>query len=210
MKKSDSADLPSGVRARLPRYYRYIRELFGSDVLRISSSELSSMLGITASQIRQDLSRIGQLGQQGYGYNVKDLYSGIGEVLGVNIGFGAVLAGLSGIGAALAAHPVFEMRGVKLRACFDDGLTGKEIAGMTIKPIKELEDYCREKRIDILVLASERGQAPDIAAAAVRAGVRGIWNFTGEDIRAGRAKNTLAVSDINLCDSLMCLCSRLR
>ena len=64
---------------RLPKYQRYLRELMENDVDRISSKELSEKIGFTASQIRQDLNNFGDFGQQGYGYNVKDLYKEIGE-----------------------------------------------------------------------------------------------------------------------------------
>lgn len=201
--------ISSSVRHRLPRYYRFTRELLGADVLRISSAELSSMMSVTASQIRQDLSLIGEFGLQGYGYNVKDLYSGVGDILGVNRNFTAVIAGLSGIGVALAAHPVFTVRGVTLRALFDDDLAGSETAGFTVLPMRQFEGWCADNKTDIAVLAVPRELAVETAGAAVRAGVCGIWNFTGEDIRADRAKNGVTVVDINLHDSLMSLCCEL-
>jgi redox-sensing transcriptional repressor len=195
--------VPYSVRRRLPRYYRFARELLGADVLRISSSELASMMGLTASQIRQDLSHIGEFGHQGYGYNVKDLYSGIGDIIGVNKNYSAVLCGLSGMGAALASHPLFDVRGVSLRALFDDDFTGSEIAGFTVLPMSRFEEWCSDNKIDIAILAVSREKAVETAGAAVRAGIRGIWNFTGEDIRADRARNGITVIDINLHDSLM-------
>ncbi|MHB1151180.1 MAG: redox-sensing transcriptional repressor Rex [Eubacteriales bacterium] len=201
--------ISSSVRRRLPRYYRFARELLGADVLRISSSELSSMMGITASQIRQDLSLIGEFGLQGYGYNVKDLYSGVGDILGVNRNFSAVICGLSGIGIALANHSVFGARGVTLRALFDDKLAGTEIAGLIVLPMHEFERWCSENKTDIAVLAVPRELAVETAGAAVRAGVCGIWNFTGEDLRADRAKNGITVANVNLHDSLMGLCCSL-
>ena len=69
---------------RLPRYYRYLDDLYNSSVVRISSSSLGSKMGITASQIRQDLSCFGEFGQQGYGYNVEILRTEIGSILGVD------------------------------------------------------------------------------------------------------------------------------
>ena len=69
---------------RLPKYQRYLRELLNNDVDRISSKELSEKIGFTASQIRQDLNCFGDFGQQGYGYNVRDLYNEISSILGLN------------------------------------------------------------------------------------------------------------------------------
>ena len=70
-------EISKAVIARLPRYYRYLGELMEDGVERISSSELSARMKVTASQIRQDLNNFGGFGQQGYGYNVKYLYTEI-------------------------------------------------------------------------------------------------------------------------------------
>lgn len=67
---------------RLPRYYRHLLELQGKGVIRISSSALGKSMGLTASQIRQDLFCFGEFGQQGYGYKVDLLREEIGEILG--------------------------------------------------------------------------------------------------------------------------------
>ena len=80
-------EISSAVIKRLPRYYRYLGELLESGVERISSSDLSKLMNVTASQIRQDLNNFGGFGQQGYGYNVKYLYTEIGKILGTRHGF---------------------------------------------------------------------------------------------------------------------------
>lgn len=71
---------------RLPRYYRHLLELQGKGVIRISSSALGKSMGLTASQIRQDLFCFGEFGQQGYGYKVDLLREEIGEILGISPG----------------------------------------------------------------------------------------------------------------------------
>ena len=76
---------------RLPRYYRYLSDLLRMDITKISSKELSQRMGITASQIRQDLNCFGGFGQQGYGYNVESLFNEIGNILGVNDKFNVVI-----------------------------------------------------------------------------------------------------------------------
>ena len=83
MKKQKVSD---AVIHRLPRYYRYLDDLYNKGVVRISSNSLGSKMDITASQIRQDLSCFGEFGQQGYGYNVKYLYTEIGKILGLDKG----------------------------------------------------------------------------------------------------------------------------
>ena len=69
---------------RLPKYYRYLADLLARDIQRISSKELSEIIGFTASQIRQDLNNFGGFGQQGYGYNVEALHREIGKILGLD------------------------------------------------------------------------------------------------------------------------------
>ena len=89
---------------RMPRYYRFLGNLKKDGVERISSRELSSRMGFTASQIRQDLNCFGGFGQQGYGYNVNQLYDEIGAILGVDNGYKTVVIGMGNLGKALAAH----------------------------------------------------------------------------------------------------------
>ena len=112
---------------RLPRYHRYLGELLREGKLRISSAELSRLMNVTASQIRQDLNCFGGFGQQGYGYNVKYLYGKISELLGVEEGYNAVIVGAGNLGRALASTHMFERRGVNRIAMFDSNpeLIGK-------------------------------------------------------------------------------------
>ena len=95
---------PAVVR-RLPRYYRYLRELLTQGITRISSSELSARMNVTASQIRQDLNCFGGFGQQGYGYNVHYLFTCISEILGVGAGFHAIIIGAGDLGRAWCTCP---------------------------------------------------------------------------------------------------------
>ena len=119
---------------RLPRYFRYLRELIRNGKLRISSGELSEMMHVTASQIRQDLNCFGGFGQQGYGYNVNYLYAKICEILGVGEGFRAVVIGTGNLGRALVRSPMFEKRGVDIVAMFDvaENLVGTTVAGVGV------------------------------------------------------------------------------
>ena len=110
--ESYKTTVSAAVIKRLPRYHRYLGDLLREGKLRISSSELSEIMNVTASQIRQDLNCFGGFGQQGYGYNVKYLYGKISELLGVSEGFRAIIIGAGNLGRALAATHMFERRGV--------------------------------------------------------------------------------------------------
>ena len=86
---------------RLPRYYRFLQSLKENGIIRISSKELANRMGLTASQIRHDFNCFGGFGQQGYGYNVPELHSKIGEILGVGIERKTILIGAGNLGKAV-------------------------------------------------------------------------------------------------------------
>jgi len=194
---------------RLPRYYRYLRELLQNDILRISSGELSKYMHVTASQIRQDLNCFGGFGQQGYGYNVKYLYGKIGEILGVNQGYTAIIIGAGNLGSALAASPIFERRGVKLTALFDNspGIIGKTISGYTVKNITELRRYCTENKVNIAVLTLPKTAVRETAMWVADMGIKGIWNFASTELDLGH--KGVVVQNVHMGDSLMTLCYEL-
>ena len=127
-----SREISQAVIRRLPRYYRYLGELLESGVERISSNELSKRMKVTASQIRQDLNNFGGFGQQGYGYNVKYLYTEIGKILGLNEKHKFVIIGAGNLGQALANYAAFENRGFVLKGLFD---VNPRLAGLTIRRI---------------------------------------------------------------------------
>lgn len=198
--------VPSAVINRLPRYYRYLRELFCKDKLRISSGEFAKIMGVTASQIRHDLNCFGGFGQQGYGYNVVYLYKKIGEILGLQDDFSAVIVGAGNLGRALSSSTIFTHRGVRLTAAFDcdPDKYGTVIGGCEIMPMERFVGYCRERKTDIAVLTVPQEAACDVAALACEAGVRGIWNYTNVDL--GIQNDGVAVQDVYLVDTLMTLC----
>ena len=200
----------SAVVKRLPRYHRYLGELLREGKLRISSQQLSKMMNVTASQIRQDLNCFGGFGQQGYGYNVKYLYGKISELLGVNEDYRAVIVGAGNLGSALAATHMFERRGVKRVAMFDVNpkLVGTKIYGIPVYPIDELEAFCKKEKVTIGVLSVPKEAALDVSMKMVNAGVRGLWNFANMELKIDR--DDVIVENIHLGDSLMKLCYELK
>jgi redox-sensing transcriptional repressor len=194
---------------RLPRYFRYLRILLREGKTRISSGELSKMMHVTASQIRQDFNCFGGFGQQGYGYNVEYLYDKICEILGVQAGLQAVLVGAGNLGCALARNPMFEKRGVTVTAMFDVDSTrvGSTVAGIPVYHAGTLTDYCREHVVDLAVLTLPKECALDTARELEAVGVAGIWNFTGQELRG--SDHHCVVENVHLGDSLMTLCYQL-
>ena len=107
----EQKEISKAVISRLPRYYRYLGELLEEGVERISSNDLSIRMKVTASQIRQDLNNFGGFGQQGYGYNVKYLYSEIARILGIDRQHNLIIIGAGNLGQAIANYTNFERRG---------------------------------------------------------------------------------------------------
>ena len=210
LEEAARAQVPIAVIKRLPRYHRYLGELLREGTLRISSGKLSRLMGVTASQIRQDFNCFGGFGQQGYGYNIKYLYGKISELLGVMEGYKAVIVGAGHLGHALAATHMFERRGVERVAMFDvkEDVVGTEISGIPVYHISTLEEFCRENSIDIGVLTVPKEAADNVAVMLARGGVRGIWNFANMELVSPSPE--VIVENIHLGDSLMTLCYELK
>ena len=187
---------------RMPKYYRYLGELVKNDVDRISSKELGEKIGFTASQIRQDLNNFGDFGQQGYGYNVKELHNQIGAILGVGKEYNAVLIGAGNIGQAIANYSRFTDIGLGITAIFDANpkLVGMRIRDVEIKDIDELKGYLEENHIDMGILCVPRINAQKVCDVLVNGGVRGIWNFAPIDLHV---PETVKVENVHLSESLM-------
>ena len=200
----------SAVIKRLPRYHRYLGDLLREGILRISSAELSRIMNVTASQIRQDFNCFGGFGQQGYGYNVKYLYGKISELLGVNESFRAVIVGAGNLGRALAATHMFERRGVKRVAMFDvdPSLVGTKINGIPVYHISELGDFCKKEKVSIGVLSVPKEAAHEVSEVMANAGVKGLWNFANMELKLDR--DDVIVENIHLGDSLMKLCYEIK
>lgn len=208
--EAQKATVPPAVIKRLPRYHRYLGDLLAEGKLRISSSELSRLMNVTASQIRQDLNCFGGFGQQGYGYNIKYLHGKISELLGVTQGYTAVIVGAGNLGRALAATRMFGRRGVTRLALFDvdEKIIGTEIYGIPVYSTAELYDFCKSEGVNIGVLTVPKEAAYDVAKIMADAGVLGIWNFANMELSLDNPD--VIVENIHLGDSLMTLCYELK
>ncbi len=191
---------------RLPRYHRYLEELKNLGVVRISSKELSSRMGLTASQIRQDLNCFGGFGQQGYGYNIEQLYNEIGAILGLNNKSKAIMIGAGNLGHAIATHIHFDNRGFDLVGIFDNNpsVIGTKVGGKIVMSSDNLEDFCLKEKPIVAILCIPAEYAAENADKLVSLGIKGFWNFTQYDL-VHRYEN-VAVENVHLSDSLMTLC----
>lgn len=194
--------ISQAVIGRLPRYFRYLGELKDEGVERISSQELSSLMQVTASQIRQDFNNFGGFGQQGYGYNVEYLYEEIGRILGLDRQHHLIIVGAGNLGQALANYMNFERRGFIIQGIFDinPALYGKKIRSLEVEPMKNMEKCVREKNIDIAVLTIPKAEAVEVAEQLVEYGIKAIWNFAHVDLNVPEG---IQVENVHLSDSLM-------
>lgn len=195
-------DISEAVIGRLPRYLRYLGELKDSNVERISSNDLSVMMKVTASQIRQDLNNFGGFGQQGYGYNVSSLYSEIAKILGLDKEHYLIIIGAGNLGQALANYMNFEKRGFIVKGIFDTNksLQGQEVGKSIIQSLENMGEFIKENEIDIAVLTIPKTAASDVSDMLIKNGIRAIWNFAHIDIEAPEG---VVIENVHLSDSLM-------
>jgi len=200
--------VPLVVIKRLPRYYRYLGELLKNNITRISSTELSEKMNVTASQIRQDLNFFGGFGQQGYGYNVQMLYERIGSILGLDKGYKTIIIGAGNLGHALANYPGFANRGFEVVGVFDSDpqKIGTDIADLCVKSCDELEGFIKEKKPDIAILTVPKTAVVDMANRLVACGIKALWNFAYVDLDL---PDDVIVENVHLSESLMTLSYRM-
>lgn len=189
---------------RLPKYHRYLGDLLDKDIQRISSKELSDIIGFTASQIRQDLNNFGGFGQQGYGYNVEALYNEIGKILGLDKKYNAILIGAGNLGQAIANYSGFRKAGFEIKALFDANprMIGLKIRDFEILDSQEIESVVEENEIDIAILCIPKNGAQETVNRLVSVGIKGVWNFAPIDLEV---PDGVIVENVNLTESLFTL-----
>lgn len=198
----DEKEISQAVISRLPRYFRYLGELKDEGVERISSQDLSKLMKVTASQIRQDFNNFGGFGQQGYGYNVELLYDEIGKLLGLDRKHHLIIVGAGNLGQALANYTNFERRGFLIRGIFDNNpaIIGKKVRELEVMSMESIEKSVRELDVDIAVLTIPKDSVLEVAERLVQCGIKAIWNFAHIDLNLPEG---VQVENVHLLDSLM-------
>ncbi|MCH3971800.1 MAG: redox-sensing transcriptional repressor Rex [Oscillospiraceae bacterium] len=191
---------------RLPRYYRFLNQLDRDGVTRISSTELSARLGLTASQIRQDLNCFGGFGQQGYGYMVHQLAQEIGIILGIEHRYRTVIFGAGNIGHAIAAHMDFEELGFHLTGIFDNdpAKIGSVINGIEVLDTQLFDEFYQKHLPEMAILCIPRSAMKETVERLYALGIRNYWNFSHYDI--SMKYPDAVVENVHLNDSLLTLC----
>lgn len=204
-----SNKVSTAVIRRLPRYYRYLSDLQRKGITRISSSALGKAMGLTASQIRQDLSCFGEFGQQGYGYKVSSLRDEVAEIMGINRGNTAIIVGIGNLGHALLENFPFCVYGFHLLSAFDVNpkVVGTKVdtsvGEITIRHVSEMKEFVKENNVTVGVVTVPKKVAQETAEQLADAGVAGIWNFTNVEISV--PDHSSVVESVHFADSLLAL-----
>ena len=192
---------------RLPRYYRYLEHLEQEGVSKVSSGTLASLLGVTASQVRQDFCNFGGFGQHGYGYDVGYLKRKLAEILGLDRQYDMIIVGAGNIGRALAGYKNFAAEGFKVRALFDIEVKDPFVGDVPVYKIDKLAEYVKEHGCDIAVIATQKNGASDVASQLVALGGKSLWNFAPIDLEVPK---DVAVENIAMSESLYVLSYRMK
>ena len=204
----DKVKVPSGtplaVIKRLPVYQRFLADLAQKEIIRISSSELAARVGITASQLRQDLNWFGSFGQQGYGYRVAELLAEVNRILGLDRPHRMILAGVGSLGRALINYGNFRRRGFTMTAIFDQSpqIIGERLNELVVRNITEMPAYLQANPVEIGVITTPETVAQEIATRMVEAGIKGIWNFAPVSLVV---PPEIVVEHVHIGESLMVL-----
>ena len=199
--KSNNTKVSNAIIRRLPRYRRYLNELRKQGVKKISSNELSELIGYTASQIRQDLNTFGGFGQQGYGYSVDSLFQEINKILGLDREYKTIVVGIGNLGQAITNYTYYYKIGFNIVGLFDVNpkLVGLSINDVLVRDFSEMSDFVKENDIDIAIICVNRENAQKVTDVLVDAGIEGSWNFAPVDLNV---PNDVAVENVHLSDSL--------
>ena len=165
---------------RLSRYYRSLATAIQHDMQTISSDEIAKMNGLTAAQVRKDLSFFGAFGRRGLGYNVIDLHRNISRILGLHRDWNVCLVGAGNIGTALVHFKQFQEQGFHIKLVMDNDpkKSGRKLkAGIVVQDFTKAKGLIKQEKIKIAVVAVPAPVAQKVVDVLVDAGIRAILNF---------------------------------
>lgn len=172
--------IPEATVVRLSYYSRYLAQLANEGILTISSEDIARGTGVSSAQVRKDLAYFGEFGTRGVGYNVRELYSHIMRILGLNTSWKVVIVGAGKLGSALAVYKGFEQRGFKIVAIFDNSpeRIGKSLGHLTIESVDDMVRRIEDEKIEIGIITVPAAVAQDVTDIMVKAGIKAILNFS--------------------------------
>ena len=172
-------NIPNIIIGRLPIYLRALRHMQTQGEQTTSSQELGDLVGVSAAQIRKDLSQFGEFGKQGTGYNIGFLIEKLREILKVERVWDLAVVGMGDMGHAIARYQGFTNRGFRVAMVFDNNqaLIGQQVGWFVIQDAKEMVSAIREAGIKIAMLTVPAAAAQEVANQLIEAGVKAILNY---------------------------------
>jgi redox-sensing transcriptional repressor len=171
--------IPDIIIGRLPIYLRALQRMAENGSQTTSSQELGERVGISAAQIRKDISQFGEFGKQGTGYRIIYLIEKLREILKVNRIWDVVIVGAGDMGHALANYPGFVNRGFQITMVFDNdaGKIGQKIGKYIVMDAAEMVEKIRAAGIEVAMLTVPASAAQEVTDQLVKAGVHAILNY---------------------------------
>lgn len=207
MKGDSKGIISTSVIKRLPKYRRHLKSFLG-EVDKISSSELSKCTGFSSSQIRQDLSRFGNFGHKGYGYDVQVLYDEISDILGIKAKYDLIIVGAGNLGQALCYYYSDKEDYLNVIGLFDVNpkIVGLKIRDKEVYDVDYLGGFLQKNHVDIAALCVPKKVASQLYKTLLDSNIKGIWNFARIDLPENDRVN---IKNVHLSDSLLTLVYRI-
>ena len=186
--------IPDEAVRRLPIYLRGLLFLAEQGRQSVSSRNLADFLGVNSSQIRKDFSYFGDFGTPGVGYKTETLIKQIKKILKLDLGHRTALVGVGNLGLAVLAYPGFGLYGLDIIAAFDNNpqKVGRKVGNLAIEDVSNLRTL-RSRAIDLAIIAVPADAAQKAANALVKAGVKGILNFSPCYIEVPRRVKVISI-----------------
>ena len=171
--------IPDIIIGRLPIYLRALQRLAEHGIHNTSSQELGDMIGISAAQIRKDISQFGEFGKQGTGYSIPFLIERLQAIMKVNRVWDVIVVGMGDIGHALARYNGFVNRGFNVTMLFDNDPSkiGQKVNNLEIYSLGTMVEKVKQNKIKVAMLTVPASAAQDVAEQLVKAGVKAILNY---------------------------------
>lgn len=183
--------IPNIVIGRLPIYLRALNRMTSEGRQVASSQELGERLGISAAQIRKDLSQFGEFGKQGTGYNIEFLSSKLKEILNVDTSWDVIIVGAGDMGHALATYSGFDERGFNIKYIFDNNPNkiGMMFDSYEILDSANMAKVISREKIKIAMIVVPVSDAQKVAEELVEAGISGIVNYAPVNLNLDASVN---------------------
>lgn len=171
--------IPDIIVGRLPIYLRALQSMSDKGMKTTSSQELGEYVGISAAQIRKDISQFGEFGKQGTGYSIPFLIDKLREILKVDRLWDVAVVGAGDVGHALARYQGFKDRGFRVAMVFDNDSSkiGQKAGGFTVEDTSHMVERIRAAHVKMAMISVPAAAAQDLADKLVQAGVRAILNY---------------------------------